>query len=69
MSLAERNKRRVLITSIGDEIAHRARQLLRDAEDIMELAMSNREPMTGDIRLGVIPTVGPFLLPRVLPPP
>ncbi len=67
VSLAERNKRRVLITSIGDEIAHRARQLLRDAEDIMELAMSNREPMTGDIRLGVIPTVGPFLLPRVLP--
>ena len=66
VALAERNNRRVLITPLGVEIAQRARQLLRDAEDIMELATSNREPMTGDLRLGVIPTVGPFLLPRVL---
>ena len=64
--LAERNKRHVHITSIGDEIALRARHLLRDAEDIMELAISNREPMTGELKLGVIPTIGPYLLPRVL---
>jgi LysR family hydrogen peroxide-inducible transcriptional activator len=67
VSLAERTKRRVLMTPIGIEIAARARLLLRDAEDVMELAASNREPMTGEMRLGVIPTISPFLLPRVLP--
>ena len=66
VSLAERSKRHVHMTPIGDEIAHRSRHLLRDAEEIMELASSNREPMSGELRLGVIPTIGPFLLPRVL---
>jgi len=68
VSLAERTKRHVLMTSIGNEIVARARCLLRDAEDVMQLAASNREPLTGDMRLGVIPTISPFLLPRVLPP-
>lgn len=67
VSLAERSKRHVLMTPMGEEIATRARLLLRDAEDVMELAASNREPMTGEMRLGVIPTISPFLLPRVLP--
>jgi len=66
VSLAERSKRHVHMTPIGNEIALRARDLLRDAEDIIELATSNRAPMTGELRLGVIPTIGPFLLPRVL---
>ncbi len=65
--LAERTKRRVLMTPIGKEIAARARLLLRDAEEVMTLAASNREPMSGEMRLGVIPTISPFLLPRVLP--
>lgn len=67
VSLAERTKRSVLMTSVGIEIAARARLLLRDAEEVMEVAASNREPMMGDMRLGVIPTISPFLLPRVLP--
>ena len=67
VTLAERTKRHVIITPIGKEIASRARLLLRDAEDLMSLARSNQKPMTGDIKLGVIPTIGPFLLPRVLP--
>ncbi|MEW8492508.1 MAG: hydrogen peroxide-inducible genes activator [Candidatus Thiodiazotropha taylori] len=66
VSLAERSKRHVHMTSIGKEIALRARHLLLDAEDIMELASSNRNPMTGELKLGVIPTIGPFLLPRVI---
>ena len=65
--VAERTKRTVLITPIGQAIAERAHRLLRDAEDIMALASGQREPMTGDIRLGAIPTIGPFLLPRTLP--
>jgi LysR family transcriptional regulator, hydrogen peroxide-inducible genes activator len=67
IDLAERTKRKVLMTPLGEEIAARARLLLRDAEDIMELAASQRAPMTGAMTLGVIPTIGPFLLPAVLP--
>jgi len=67
VSLAERTNRHVLLTAIGSEIAARARRLLGDAEQIMELAAANKAPLTGSINLGVIPTISPFLLPRVLP--
>ncbi len=67
VSLAERTKRSVLMTRLGRQIADRGRVLLRDAEDIMALAAAQRAPLTGDLTLGVIPTIGPFLLPRMLP--
>jgi LysR family hydrogen peroxide-inducible transcriptional activator len=67
VAVAERTKRTVLITPIGQAIAERARELLRDAEDVMALASTQREPMTGEIRLGAIPTISPFVLPRALP--
>ena len=66
-AVAERSKRHVLITHVGARIAERAKALLRDAGEIMELARAGHSPMTGEMRLGVIPTIGPFLLPRVLP--
>ncbi|MDE0044971.1 MAG: hydrogen peroxide-inducible genes activator [bacterium] len=66
-AVAERSNRHVLITRVGAEIAERAKALLRDAEDVMDVARAGRSPMTGEMRLGVIPTIGPFLLPRVLP--
>ena len=66
-AVAERSNRHVLITRVGAQIAERAKALLRDAEEIMEVASAGRSPMTGEMRLGVIPTIGPFLLPRVLP--
>ncbi|MDE0453113.1 MAG: LysR substrate-binding domain-containing protein [Gammaproteobacteria bacterium] len=65
--IAERSNRHVLITRVGRQIAERARALLRDAEEVMEVARAGRSPMTGEMRLGVIPTIGPFLLPQVLP--
>lgn len=68
VTLAERSKRTVLMTPLGSEIAERGRQLLQDAEEIMALASSaQKELLTGDLHLGVIPTIGPFLLPKVLP--
>jgi len=67
VELAERTKRTVLMTPLGVEIANRGRLLLGDAQDMMELAAADTEPLTGDLQLGVIPTIGPFLLPRVLP--
>ena len=66
-AVAERSNRHVLITRVGTEIAERAKALLRDAEEVMEVARAGRSAMTGEMRLGVIPTIGPFLLPRVLP--
>ena len=66
-AVAERSNRHVLITRVGAEIAERAKALLRDAEDVMDVARAGCSPMTGEMRLGVIPTIGPFLLPRVLP--
>ena len=65
--VAERSNRQVLMTRVGAQVAERAKVLLRDADEIMEVAKAGRDPMTGEIRLGVIPTIAPFLLPRVLP--
>ena len=65
--LAERSKRNVIMTSIGRDIAALASSLLRDAEHIVELAASNKDIMSGDLQLGVIPTISPFLLPKILP--
>ena len=66
-AVAERSNRRVLITPVGAQIAERAKSVLREAEEVMEVARAGRSPMTGEMRLGVIPTIGPFVLPRVFP--
>jgi LysR family hydrogen peroxide-inducible transcriptional activator len=67
VTLVERTKRKVLMTPLGGEVAARARALLRGAEDIADLARAHGRPLCGRLRLGVIPTIAPFLLPRVLP--
>ncbi|MCY4533053.1 MAG: hydrogen peroxide-inducible genes activator [Gammaproteobacteria bacterium] len=67
VAVAERSNRYVLITHTGVQIAEKAKTLLREAEEVMEVARAGRSPMTGEMRLGVIPTISPFLLPRVLP--
>ena len=66
-AVAERSNRRVLITPVGTQIAERAKAVLLGAEEVMEVARAGRSPMTGEMRLGVIPTIGPFVLPRVFP--
>ncbi len=65
--VVERTKRTVVPTALGRELAQRARDLLRGAEEMMDLAQAARDPMSGPVHLGVIPTIGPFLLPRALP--
>ena len=65
--LIERTKRSVLLTPLGEEIALRARALLLDAGEIEKLARSGANPEQGDLRLGAIPTIGPFLIPKALP--
>lgn len=65
--LVDRTKRQVTITATGQEVATQARLVLRDMEQLTDLAAENRQPLTGELRLGVIPTIAPFLLPPVLP--
>jgi LysR family hydrogen peroxide-inducible transcriptional activator len=65
--LVERTKRKVMLTPLGEEVVERARVVLRGAEEISDLAAAASEPLSGPLRLGVIPTIGPYLLPRVLP--
>lgn len=67
VELAERTKRSVIITPAGQEIAERARQVLVAAQEIEELAAERRNPNSGDLRLGAIPTIGPYLMPKALP--
>lgn len=63
----ERDRRRVLVTPAGEEIVARARRILDETDQLVEAAGAHREPLTGTVRLGVIPTIAPFLLPLVLP--
>ena len=65
--LVDRTKRRVVITPLGLEIVERARQILNEGKDLVEAARAGSKPLSGTLRMGVIATVGPFLLPDVLP--
>ena len=62
--LVERDRQTVLMTPLGLEIARRARDVLAATRDLAALAASTAEPMTGPLRLGIIPTIAPFLLPH-----
>ena len=59
--------RHVVFTPLGLELVERARTALTSLEAVTEAAMAAREPMGGPLRLGVIPTIGPFLLPTLMP--
>ena len=65
--LFERDRRRVLVTPAGEELIERARRVLLDVEDFIDAARRHIEPLTGMLRLGVIPTLAPYLVPEVDP--
>jgi LysR family hydrogen peroxide-inducible transcriptional activator len=65
--LVERTKRRVMLTPLGEEVTQRARRLLADAQDLVDLVRAAEAPLSGPLRLGVIPTIAPYLLPAALP--
>lgn len=62
--LFERDRRRVLVTVAGRPLIERARRMLIDASDLMCAARQAQDPLVGTMRIGVIPTVSPYLLPR-----
>lgn len=67
VSLVERAPRKVMLTPIGEDIAHRAKHVLRDIEHIKGAARRSKDPETGNIKLGLFPTLAPYLLPHVIP--
>lgn len=67
VQLVERDKQTVALTAVGDAVVARARQVLTAAEDLSDFAADAARPMQGQLRLGVIPTIAPFALPRVMP--
>ncbi|UPG89242.1 DNA-binding transcriptional regulator OxyR [Luteibacter aegosomaticola] len=67
VALVERTPRKVLLTETGREIARRARGVLSQVEEIKAIAQRTRDPESGTIRLGIFPTLGPYLLPHVIP--
>jgi len=64
--LFERTKRSVMVTEAGADLVDRAKDICLRLDDFMDAARSTAAPLSGDLRMGVIPTIGPFLLPRVL---
>jgi LysR family hydrogen peroxide-inducible transcriptional activator len=67
IQLVDRTNKNVTVTSLGRDVARQARVVLRELEDLVEMAKGNQLPLTGPLKLGVIPTIAPFLLPRLLP--
>jgi len=65
--LVERTRRVVRFTPLGERIVEKARRVLREADELGDLARAAGRPLSGEMRMSVIPTIAPFLLPRILP--
>src|SRR5919107_2146869 len=67
VTLVERTRRVVRFTPLGEKIADKAVKVLRETEELAEMARAQGRPLHGELRMGVIPTIAPFLLPAMLP--
>ena len=67
VTLVERTRRVVRFTALGERVADKAIRLLREAEELAEMTRAEGMPLCGELRMGVIPTIAPFLLPAMLP--
>ena len=65
--LVERGARGAVLTPAGQSVLDRARRVMTEAEDLVTAAQAAGEPLSGPFKLGVIPTIAPFLLPKALP--
>ena len=65
--LVERTKRAVRFTPLGNNVVAKAHRVLRESEELVDLVQSGGLPLSGEVRMSVIPTIAPFLLPRMLP--
>jgi LysR family transcriptional regulator, hydrogen peroxide-inducible genes activator len=67
LQLIERAPNNVSLTPAGEEIVARARRILEASDEVVALARSQRDPLAGRLRVALLPTIGPYLLPRVAP--
>ncbi len=67
VALVERAPRKVMLTPAGRDVAARARRIVADVEQMREAARRSRDPEAGTVTLGIFPTLGPYLLPHVVP--
>jgi LysR family hydrogen peroxide-inducible transcriptional activator len=67
VTLVERSRRVVRFTPLGNAVVAKAHRLLREAEELSDLVQASGKPLAGELRMSVIPTIAPFLLPRILP--
>ncbi|MEO6359476.1 MAG: LysR substrate-binding domain-containing protein, partial [Sphingomicrobium sp.] len=65
--LVERTRRVVRFTALGERVSDKAIRVIQETEELTELARAQGKPLHGELRLGVIPTIAPFLLPTMLP--
>lgn len=66
--LIERGPGKFLLTDVGRQVVDRARSIVREADQIREIARRSQNPLSGTLSLGFIPTLGPYLMPHVMPP-
>jgi LysR family hydrogen peroxide-inducible transcriptional activator len=66
VKLVERQPKNVQLTEVGKQVVVRARRMLNESDEIIALARNNTDPFAGKLKLGLIPTIGPYLLPRVM---
>ncbi len=67
LMLVERTRRVVRFTPLGNKMVDKAHRILREAEELTDMARSAGKPLAGELRMSVIPTIAPFLLPKLLP--
>jgi LysR family transcriptional regulator, hydrogen peroxide-inducible genes activator len=67
LTLVERTRRVVRFTAVGARIVEKARRILHEADELADMAKAAGEPLSGEMRMSVIPTIAPFLLPKILP--
>lgn len=67
VQLLERTNKSVMLTAIGNEMGERARQVLQQVDEMRDLARSAADPFSGELHLGIFPTLAPYLLPHIMP--
>ena len=68
ITIFERTRRSVEITPVGESILTHARQVMEQVDAIEQLALASRDPLAGPLRIGVIPTLSPYLMPLIMAP-
>ena len=67
ITIFERNNKQVLVTNSGQQILDKAKKVKLELDDLLQIPQNNKHPLSSGMTIGVIPTIGPYLLPKVLP--